>query len=295
MVDTNQPPGLPEYTLAEVLGRGAAGTVYRGVRRATGEQVAIKVVEGAAVERFGADMAWLLTLRHANLVRVYAAEVQGDRLYLVMQLIEGGTLREHLTKVGRMRAAEAARLITLLADGLCYLHERGLVHLDVKPSNVLLGCGNWPMLNDFGVARLVGRAAHVRVSGTPAYMSPEQCLAQPADARADQYALAVLGFELLTGHRPFSGRSIGDVLRRQTEEPPPLPSATEAALSPELDRVLLRALSKLAEARFADVREFADAFARACEVTPQPPLVMIGARMDDTGAIDTVDSRRTPT
>jgi serine/threonine protein kinase len=289
-----------EYCLGERLGQGATGTVYRAARRSRGDDVAIKVLhaelalERTAVARFVAEYRRVADLRHPNLVGVYDVGQEGEVVYLVMELAYGGTLREHLTP--RDDVAAIVRLIDRLADALDYLHQRGVVHLDVKPANVLLTRSNWPLLSDFGIARLIQDPPAIgqgrRLLGTPAYMAPELCTGQPADARSDQYALAVLTFELLVGRRPIAGASVEEVLRRQAEDLPPRPSSFDPRLSARIDVVLLRALSKSPECRFASVREFAAALLDAASDTrpAHGPRLVVPATIDRTLETSTQDT-----
>jgi hypothetical protein len=286
--DAPDPAGLVgrrlggEYVLEALLGCGGAAAVYRAQSAAHGP-VAVKVLPGAATAapaataRFFDEHRRLAELSHPNLVPVYGFGEDDGLAYIAMRLADG-TLRDRLRAAGgRLDRLLAARLVGQLAAALQHLHERGLLHLDIKPANVLLLEGDWPLLADFGIARDAAETDE-RVDGpvgTPAYMPPEQCLGQPVDARADQYALAVLAFELLTGQRPFAASSVDELLEQHVAATPPRPSALEPRLPDGVDAVLLRALAKAPETRFPTVGAFADALQaalgaeRRAELEPQ--------------------------
>jgi serine/threonine-protein kinase len=262
--------GGGEYVLEALLGHGGAAAVYRARSTARGP-VAVKVLtgpaiaEGSATARLFAEHRRLADLRHPNLVPVYGFGQEDGLAYIAMRLADG-TLRDRLRAAGgRLDPLLAARLVGQLAAAQQHLHEQGLLHLDTKPANVLLVEGEWPLLADFGIARAAAETADGvdGLVGTPAYMAPEQCLGQPVDARTDQYALAVVAFELLTGQRPFGASSVDELLEQHVAAPPPRPSALDPRLPADVDAVLLRALAKAPQGRFPTVREFADALLAA--------------------------------
>jgi serine/threonine protein kinase len=251
-----------KYVLLDVVGRGGGGTVFRARSLSRGE-VAVKKLPGG-------EMAPrpLKELRHPHLVPVYDEFVEDGALFIVMQLARG-TLRGRMDVLGQpMAPARAAHVVGQVAAGLRYLHDEGVLHLDVKPANVLLGEGDWPMLSDFGLAP----TSKEGVPGTPAYMAPEQCLGRAVDARADQYALALVAFELLTGRRPYSAPTIEGLLELHVVAPIP-----PAGVSPAVDAVLARGMAKAPADRYESVTAFADALSAAIDqiqaqpAAPTPP------------------------
>ncbi len=256
------------YVLGDVLGSGATSTVVRARRVPPGEVVAAKLLtpalsaDPAATARFLAGCRQLAELDHPHILSLYDFGRDGDVVFAILALAENGSLRDSR----RMLAADqAATLVRQLASALHYLHERGLVHADVKPANVLLDRANRPLLADFGIMRAADPGDQPlppqRRRGTPSSMAPEQCLGLRLDARTDQYALAILAFELLTGRRPIAGGSVAEVMERQVHMAPLRPRLANPALSAETEAVLLRALAKSPALRYPSIQAFSDALA----------------------------------
>jgi eukaryotic-like serine/threonine-protein kinase len=214
------------YELGERLGGGAVADVYRALDDRLQRPVAIKLFRGDAadqLQRHEAEMRTLAALDHPSLVTVFDAGTDEDtgRPFLVMQLVEGSTLGDEL-RSGSMTAQRAARYGAELADALGYVHERGLVHRDVKPANVLISEDGRVHLADFGIARIVDSAHETKtgdVLGTPAYFAPEQVTGEMVGPLADIYALGIVLFECLTGSRPFEGTAVEVAMARVAREP----------------------------------------------------------------------------
>lgn len=267
-----------EYRLTGVLGRGGMATVYRAYSRSLETDVAVKVLAPRLAadpgfrERHHDEARSLAQLHHPNLVEVHHYGEEGDLVYIVMRLVPGGTLKNRLEALGGpLGLLSTARLISQVADALQLAHSRGLVHLDIKPANILLGRSDWPLLADFGITRAVKNLqsahGHERMAGTPLYMSPEQCQGDAVDGRSDQYSLAITTFELLTGRRPFQAETTEAVLQHQIEDPPPRPREVNPGIPGPVEDVLLRALSKAPADRFPTIRDFAEALTDAAERT----------------------------
>ena len=229
------------YRLGERLGGGAVADVYQALDDRLQRSVAIKVFRGDAAEqlqRHEAEMRTLAALDHPSLVTVFDAgtdEATG-RPFLVMQLVEGPTLGDEL-RSGPLRPDNAARYGAELAEALGYVHERGLVHRDVKPANVLISSDGRVHLADFGIARLVDSAHETKtgdVLGTPAYFAPEQVAGETVGPPADIYALGIVLFEALTGRRPYEGGAVEVAmarLARDPEIPADLPAGWQSLLA----------------------------------------------------------------
>ncbi len=247
-------PGLMlgPYRVLDRIGRGGMATVYRAYHPALDRDVAIKVLpeffaeDTEYRERFQLEARSVARLKHPNIVDVfdYASD---DRLaYIVMELIEGGTLAEWLGKP--MALEDALHVLAPVADAIDYAHSRGVLHRDIKPSNILLRKDGTPVLADFGLTRLIdsGRrlTATGSVIGTPEYMSPEQVADLPVGPASDLYSLAVVAHEMLTGRVPFGAASTGAVLVPHVSRPVPPPSELMGALLAHVAAVLERGLAK---------------------------------------------------
>jgi serine/threonine-protein kinase len=220
------------YLLIRPIGQGATGTVWRGVDRSSGEQVAVKLLHESLlrqpklVTRFVQERTILLMLRHRNVVRVRDLFSVGESLGLVMDLVAGGSLRDHLRDHSTVPAGEAARLAAQVAAALAEAHDLGVIHRDLKPDNILLQTENGRLdtrLTDFGIARVLNTPSITTphaVVGTPHYMAPEAFHGAPTTPAADVYALGVLLYELVVGCPPYLSDSVADLMRRHVEDSP---------------------------------------------------------------------------
>ena len=217
------------YILIRPIGQGATGTVWRGVDRASGEPVAVKLLHASLlrqpklVTRFVQERTILMMLQHRNVVRVRDLFSVGESLGLVMDLVPGGSLREYLREHHTVPAGAAAELAGQVAAALAEAHELGIVHRDLKPDNILLQCDRDRLevrLTDFGIARVLNTPSLTTpnaVVGTPHYMSPEAFHGVAASPAADVYALGVLLYELVSGRPPYESDNVADLMRRHLE------------------------------------------------------------------------------
>jgi len=223
------------YRMGERLGGGAVADVYKALDDRLQRPVAIKVFRGDAadqLQRHEAEMRTLAALDHPSLVTVFDAgtDEETNRPFLVMRLVEGPTLGAEL-RSGSLTPERSARYGAELAEALGYVHERGLVHRDVKPANVLISEDGRVHLADFGIARLVDSAHETKtgdVLGTPAYFAPEQVAGETVGPPADIYALGIVLFECLTGRRPFEGTAVEVAMARVAREPEIPPDMPES-------------------------------------------------------------------
>ena len=265
-MDSSQSLGVDSdflgYRLEELIGRGGMGVVYRAYDLRLKRPVALKLVAPALAgdERFRARFAreseLLMSLEHPNVVPIHDAGDVGGRVYLAMRLVDGTDLGSLLRSEGAIEPARAMAICTQIAAALDAAHAHGLVHRDVKPSNVLLDSSEHVYLADFGLTRRLDdeEAAELgddRSLGTPAYLAPEQLQGGPVDARTDVYSLGCVLFECLTGEPVFPRDSRLAVAWAHLEEAPPLPSRRRAGLPQTIDPVIGRALAKEPEQRFA--------------------------------------------
>jgi serine/threonine protein kinase len=255
------------YLIRRELGRGAMGVVYEARDTESVADVALKVIALAPglsaetrrrqEERFDREAAALAQLDHPRVVRLLdRGEVDGRR-YFVMELVAGTTLRDRLQMQGALSVAELVRLGIEMGHALDHVHQRGIVHRDVKPENIMLLPDGGAKLMDFGIARLVleqETAASSGFQGSPSYMSPEQVAGLRVDGRSDLYSLAVTLYEAATGRRAVEGDSIPAILHKVAHEYPPPP----AGLPPALQAILMRAMAKDPGQRYVRGAELAD-------------------------------------
>jgi len=278
------PTTLGKYSIVRPLGRGAMGVVYEGFDPVIDRRVAIKTVrldrvdesEGAEdLLRFKREAQAAGRLTHPNIVGVYDYGETDALAFIVMEFVEGDTLKSLLDRGERFTPADAVGMLESLLAGLAYSHEHGVIHRDIKPANVMITRDGRVKLADFGVARIESSSLTQAgtMIGTPSYMSPEQFMGQTIDARSDIYAAGVLLYQLLTGDKPFEG-SVTSIMHKvlNTEAPPP--SALSVSVNPALDAVVARAMAKRPEARFGSARDFAAAL-RATEAPVDDDATMI--------------------
>ena len=271
----NLAPGttIGSYRVVEKLGEGPLASVYKAYHPALDRHVTLKVLKAELGEnpslrvRFQHEARQVARLDHPNIVPVHDfAEMDGS-LVVVMKFVEGDTLKGRLVQ-GPLTVAECSRLVGAAAAALQHAHDRGVVHCDLKPSNILLSPDGSIFLTDFGVARL---STIDLGHGSPDYMSPEQASDAPElDGRSDQYALGVILFEALTGVLPFQAEDARGLKQQHLRATPPRPSALNPRLSAEVDEVLLRALAKGPSQRFPTIAALAADFQRAA-APPRPP------------------------
>jgi eukaryotic-like serine/threonine-protein kinase len=260
---------LGKYVISGTLGRGAMGTVYDGRDPVIDRRVAIKTIslslagdeEGAeALARFKREAQAAGRLMHPNLVGIYDYGETEALAYIVMEFVDGTSLKAVLDKQERFAPAETVRIMDQVLAGLQYSHARGVVHRDIKPANIMLTSDGVVKIADFGIARIESSSLTQAgtIMGTPAYMSPEQFMGTTVDARTDIYSAGVMLYQMLTGERPFEGSMTG-IMHKALNTEPPKPSAISVTSPVGLDAVVAKAMAKRPEQRFADAAAFAAA------------------------------------
>jgi len=267
---------LDRYELRKLAGRGGMADVYRGFDTKFQRDVAVKVFKREDEEllrRFVREARLMASLRNPHLIPVYDTGmdmIDGfPYYYIVMPFMEGGTLRSRIRR-GSLPLADSCRYLHEIADALDYIHAQGIIHRDIKASNVLLDANGTAYLSDFGIARNTSDATQLtstgNVLGTVDYVAPE--LFEPnykADARSDYYSLGVLAFEMVTGQLPFSSENQIAVVTMHITRRPPVPSSIVPTIPPSVDSVILRSLEKQPALRYESATAFADAFCQAIQ------------------------------
>jgi serine/threonine protein kinase len=274
---------LGPYQLLSLLGVGGMAEIYRAHDPRLDREVAIKVLpfdlarQPGFLERFRREARVVAMLDHPNIMPIYDFGDENGVLYVVMPLIEGGTLRDRIVKRGTCTLRETVSILYQVAMALHEAHQHGLVHRDVKPANILMAPGERAVLTDFGIVRALAeeRAANITQEGmgvgTPEYMSPEQARGEKIDHRADVYALGIVLFQALTGRVPFTSTAPFETAYKQVHEEPPLPRSINPAIPPMVEAVILKALEKDPNQRYQSAAAFANALA---ESTPWLPLAI---------------------
>ncbi len=267
------------YRVARLLGIGGMGRVYKGVHPTIGSRVAVKVLSRECtdrrdlVERFFAEAKAVNLIRHESIVNVLdLATLPDGRPYIIMEYLDGAPLASIIDHAVQTRMplpiGGLARLAVEVLDALAAAHGKGIVHRDLKPDNIYVTPSGRPKVLDFGIAKLsdLGAGSATRTGsllGTPHYMSPEQAAGRTVDHRADVYAMGVILFEAATGQKPFLAESLFDLLRKHVEVPPPPPRSLRPDLPPEVESVILTALAKAPEQRFASAQAMSMALQHA--------------------------------
>jgi len=274
------------YHLESELGHGGMGVVYRARDLSLKRAVAVKILppefslDEQFLRRFKNEVLNVARLDHPNIVQIFDVGQEGNTHYYVMQLVEGRDLHSEVIRRGRFSLEEVTGIINRVASALDYAHEQGIVHRDIKPDNILLDRNGSPRVVDFGIAKTVeGTRMTGGMIGTPEYMSPEQARGEALDGRADQYALAIVVYEMLTGTTPFRSDTAQawSLLNAHITVQPPDPRQWRGDIPEHTVGSLMQALAKLPGYRFATCSRFAEALAGHIQPSTLPPVQFVAA------------------
>ena len=276
-MDNNLQPGqmLGPYRIISQVGQGGMATVYKAYQPSMDRNVAIKVLPGQLAEsreftaRFQQEARIIARLEHPHILPVFDYGESGGVSYFVMRYLEAGTLKTKM-EAGTLSWNEIDRLFTQLAEALGYAHSQGVIHRDLKPANALVDSQGNLFLTDFGIAKLLESASPRltqtdAIMGTPAYISPEQAKAVKVDQRSDIYSLGIILYEMVTGRVPFVADTPLAVILKHVSDPLPPPSAVKTDIPEAIERVILKALAKEPDDRYATAADFLAAWKRALE------------------------------
>jgi serine/threonine protein kinase len=277
------------YRIIAPLGEGGMGTVYRGVHEALRRPVAIKFLQQKIhgnremVARFEREAVTAANLRHPNIAdAIDYGSLSDGTLYLVMELVEGVPLRKLIVPGHGLSVERVVRVMEQMASALDLAHSMGIVHRDLKPENIIIfdrgSDRDVIKIIDFGIARINSATFETSpqaltqagaIFGTPQYMAPEQVMGQVVDGRADQYAVGIIAFEMLTGTQPFTGDTFAELVMKHVGAPAPLSSERAGHVTPAMDAAISRMMSKLPDERFGSVTEAFRAMTGAEPIAPQ--------------------------
>ena len=268
---------IGRYRIVGELGRGAMGVVYHATDPSIGRSVAIKTIRIRDIndtqqrdklrERLFREARSAGVLSHPNIVTIYDMDEVDDLAYIAMAYVNGPTLEKILGSDTPLSGARMLRILRQTASGLDYAHGRGIVHRDIKPANIMTDEDGAVKITDFGIAKITAASNMTdtrTVVGTPNYMSPEQVQGLTIDGRSDQFSLAVIAYEILTGERPFNGEHLSTVVYRIVAEDPTEAQRINSTLTPQINEVLRRGLAKKPENRYPSCSNFVGALEMAC-------------------------------
>lgn len=310
-IDGAKPILNDRYELIECVGQGAIGNVYRAIDLSSGRQVAIKAIRPGlaenelAVQRLIREVSIVSTLHHSNLGRVHGYGQEKDGLpYLVMEFVSGQELAEIIETEGKLSVGRAIDLFIQIASGLDCIHTNKVIHRDLKPNNIIVqpvpSGKERAVIIDFGFAGLLREPEQAikltlegEAFGSPAYMSPEQCLGEALDARSDIYSLGCLMYEVLSGAPPLVGENVLSTVAKQVKEPPSSLRIHDASIPAEVDSIVMKCLAKEPVLRYqtaSDLRSDLDKLKKGAYVST-PPVRSRSSRKSSSTQVETTTLR----
>src|ERR1700674_4107754 len=253
------------------------GVVYHAIDPNIGRPVAIKTIQFSSVrkpeeqarlrERLFREARSAGMLSHPGIVTIYDVEQQGDLAYIAMEYVDGPTLDQMLSETQAVTAEQMFGILGQTAVALDYAHLKGIVHRDIKPANIMIAADGTAKITDFGIAKITASENLTMtgsIVGTPHYMSPEQVQGKQVDGRSDQFSLAVIAYEMLTGEKPYTGEHLTTVVYKIVAEEPVSPHRLNPTLAGPIENALRKSLAKKPEGRYRSCQEFTEALEKAC-------------------------------
>jgi serine/threonine-protein kinase len=290
---------IGRYKIVRELGRGAMGVVYHAIDPNIGRPVAIKTIQfgggrnseeqNRLRERLFREARSAGILSHPGIVTVYDVEQQGDLAYIAMEYVDGPTLDQVLSEAQPIPPERMFSILGQTAVALDYAHQKGIVHRDIKPANIMIARDGTAKITDFGIAKITASDQLTmtgNIVGTPHYMSPEQVQGQPVDGRSDQFSLAVIAFEMLTGEKPYSGEHLTTVVYKIVAEEPAAPHRLNPTIGVAIESVVRKSLSKKPDLRYATCQEFARALEKACAASKGWKTMPRGGSLNEPTMVD---------
>jgi uncharacterized protein YjdB/alpha-tubulin suppressor-like RCC1 family protein len=295
---------LGEYEVLAELGRGGMATVYLAHEISLDRKVAIKVMapqlmfgEGMA-ERFRREARTAASLSHPHIIPIYAVKEAGRVLYFVMKFVAGRPLDDIIRQVGALPIPMARAILTQVGSALGYAHRRGIIHRDIKPANIMIDDEGWPVVTDFGIAKVAetqGLTMTGVAVGTPSYMSPEQCAAKEVTGRSDQYSLGIVAYEMITGKQPFVADTAMAIMWQHFNDPPRPIREHRPDCPPELEAAVLRMIEKQPDKRWSSIEDAVAAMGSTTLAHDDPiHLQMVGLAKSSLNQ-RLLDEMKTPT
>jgi tRNA A-37 threonylcarbamoyl transferase component Bud32 len=298
---------IGRYKIVRELGRGAMGVVYHAIDPNIGRPVAIKTIQLGVGrkpeeqermrERLFREARSAGILSHPGIVTVYDVEQQGDLAYIAMEYVDGPTLDQVLSGEPPIGGDRMFSILGQTAVALDYAHQKGIVHRDIKPANIMITVDGTAKITDFGIAKITA-SEHLTMTGsivgTPHYMSPEQVQGHAVDGRSDQFSLAVIAYEMLTGEKPYTGEHLTTVVYKIVAEEPVAPHRLNPTVGGPIEVALRKALAKKPDARYRTCQEMTDALEKACAATKGWKTMPRGGSLNEPTVADAGRSAAAP-
>ena len=290
---------IGRYKIVRELGRGAMGVVYHAIDPNIGRPVAIKTIRLSDVangeeqkrlrERLFREARSAGMLSHPGIVTIYDVEEQDGLAYIAMEYVDGPTLDQVLSGPTPIAPDGMFSILGQTAVALDYAHGKSIVHRDIKPANIMIAADGTTKIADFGIAKITTSEQFTMtgsIVGTPHYMSPEQVQGQTVDGRSDQFSLAVIAYEMLTGEKPYTGEHLTTVVYKIVAEEPVAPHRVNPSLSAGIENVIRKGLAKKPEQRYQTCQEFVEALEKACGATKNWKVMPRGGSLSEPTIAD---------